>query len=104
MTLTVDSALRKDRRNAKDSRLGGILQHRHFAVIAGIVAQIEDDDERARTAQRFADALRGTNPRFDRMRFLLACNPFATPDPHLTGQDAIDAGHDHARDLRKHEG
>lgn len=70
MTLTLESALRKDKRNA--SRTIGGMQHRHFAIIAGIIAQMEPE-ARARVAREFAAKLAPTNPRFDRKRFLMAC-------------------------------
>lgn len=77
MSLTTESALRKDKRNAAGN-LDGTLQHRHFAVIAGIIASMPSHAATLRTAKRsialqFADKLAGTNPRFDRRRFFLAC-------------------------------
>ena len=77
MALTIQSALRKDRRNAAGDMDG--MQHRHFAVIAGIIAAMPAHAESLRTAKRstsllFADKLSGSNCRFDRRRFLLACN------------------------------
>lgn len=77
MTLTTESALRKDKRNAAGDP-NGSLQHRHFAVIAGIIASMPDHAATLRTAKRsvalqFADKLANTNPRFDRKRFLKAC-------------------------------
>jgi hypothetical protein len=72
MALTTESALRKDKRNAAGD-LNGTLQHRHFAVIAGIIADVEEPSIREMMAVRFASALRGTNPRFDRQRFMRAC-------------------------------
>lgn len=68
MALTPETAARKDARNAKASP--GDLQHRHFAIIAGILKDQNADRE---TAEDWADRLRGTNPRFDRRRFLVAC-------------------------------
>lgn len=65
MALTTQAALRKDRRNAR----GPELQHRHYAVIAGILK----DWRNRSTAEFFADRLRATNPNFDRDRFLRAC-------------------------------
>lgn len=78
MALTQESALRKDKRNAAGD-MNGSLQHRHFAVIAGIIASMPDHAATLRAAKlsvawQFADKLGGTNPRFDRKRFLLACN------------------------------
>lgn len=64
MALTSASALRKD----TTSGLGD-LQHRHFATIATILRNI---DAPADIVEAFADQLRGTNPKFDRKRFLAA--------------------------------
>ena len=77
MTLTSESALRKDKRNAAGN-LNGTLQHRHFAVIAGIIASMPDHAATLRTAKRsvalqFAGKLADTNQHFDRRRFLKAC-------------------------------
>lgn len=68
MSLTIESATRKDRASGTNT----VLQHRHFAFIA---ATIEDMPEKYRwiTATSFADALASSNPRFDRRRFLTAC-------------------------------
>lgn len=70
MALTTEAALRKDKTNAASQ-----MQHRHFATIAGILANMP-----ARWSQRrldiinhFANGLQHTNPRFDRARFLRAC-------------------------------
>lgn len=74
--LSPESALRKDKRNAKGN-LNGALQHRHFAVIAGILAdQYKHMPQEAwsEMCNRFADQLAGTNARFDRHRFLMACS------------------------------
>lgn len=67
MALTTESALRKDQTNA-----GGRLEHRHFAVIAGIIADMPAQYRRD-VAETFAAGLEHTNPRFDRARFLRAC-------------------------------
>lgn len=76
MPLTTESAARKDRTNAKGPLDG--MQHRHFAVIAGIIADMPTHAPSLRTAKRsvaltFADKLAPTNQRFDRARFLRAC-------------------------------
>lgn len=70
MALKIEAALRKDRTNTNST-----MEHRHFATVAAILA-----DMPARWSQRrvdiinhFADALRHTNPKFDRARFLRAC-------------------------------
>lgn len=67
MALTDEAAARKDARNAKATP--GDLQHRHFAVIPGI---LKDQGASRETCEDWADRLRGTNPRFDRRRFLVA--------------------------------
>lgn len=72
MALKPEAALRKDKTNVNSE-----MQHRHFATVAGIIAGMADSwKERARVhiAHRFADELEHTNPRFDRARFLAACN------------------------------
>jgi len=70
--LTTNSALAKDKRNAK----ADVMQHHHFAVVAGVIAKL-DPAIRLVTAKHFADELASTNPRFDRTRFLRACNVIA---------------------------
>lgn len=69
--LKPDAALRKDRTTDAE------LQHRHFAFIAAVIADLQNDTGRAtrlHMAHHFADACARTNPRFDRARFLRACN------------------------------
>ena len=68
--LKSDAALRKDRTTR------ATLEHRHFAEIARIIAvasfhHIDKANQRA-MADMFAHELAGTNPRFDRARFLRA--------------------------------
>ena len=75
MTLKKTSANRKDIRTAQ---YGVPLQHRHFAFIAATIAAMPDHAatlkaQKASVASTFADACRGTNPHFDRSRFLAAC-------------------------------
>lgn len=72
MPLTTESAARKDR----NSPLSVTLEHRHFAFIAATIADLHSIKEKDRTwvADFFAEKLSGTNPRFDRARFLSACN------------------------------
>ena len=57
-----------------------LFQHRHYVRIAEIIAtargKFGSDDARI-IAEHFADALRGTNPNFDRQRFISA----ATGEP-----------------------
>lgn len=68
MPLTQRAALTKDRTNAK----ADVLQHRHFAVIAGIIRDLPRA-QRGDVAERFANKLRETNSRFDFNRFIAAC-------------------------------
>lgn len=76
MPLKPEAALRKDKTNAK----GEVLQHRHFAVIAGILSELDGDTHGVNRSQHrdicehFALRLAATNPRFDRKRFLVACD------------------------------
>jgi len=82
MPLTIESAARKDKRNAT----GATFEHRHFAAIANIIDSCSvgcdkygDDIERARyalldeIAGNLCAAFAQSNPRFDRARFLAAC-------------------------------
>lgn len=68
-----DAMLRKDRTNAR----GTSMEHRHFAFIAGVIHDMPQNSaafgERRAIAIMWADALAGTNPRFDYQRFLAAC-------------------------------
>jgi hypothetical protein len=52
-----------------------VFQHRHYVRIAETIASIRgkfgNDDTRI-IAEHFADNLRGTNPNFDRQRFISA--------------------------------
>lgn len=66
--LNTESALRKDKRTG----LWGDMQHRHYATIAAIIASMPLP-RRLTVAREFADYLPATNPRFDRTRFLKAC-------------------------------
>ena len=73
MSLTIESASRKDKTSAK----GATFEHRHFAALADMLANLHsvgDEPTRTWVAQYFADELAKTNPRFDRARFLHACN------------------------------
>lgn len=67
--LKPEAALRKDRGNAKQA----VLEHRHYAVIAGVIRAGFGGADRAVVANIFATNLAETNPRFDRARFLKAC-------------------------------
>ena len=62
-------ALRKDQANADRPT----LQHRHYAVLAGIFAKRNKVANCNGVCRFFADELAKTNPRFDRKRFLIAC-------------------------------
>jgi len=65
--LSTKIAYHKDRRSAETAR----LEHRHFAAIAAIISTLPDAYS-GLVAEHFANALRSTNPRFDRDRFLRA--------------------------------
>lgn len=70
--LTPESAARKDRTSGL-----GELQHRHFATIAAIIRACPltwPDPDRVAIANHFANELARTNPKFDRKRFLTACD------------------------------
>lgn len=69
MALTTEAALRKDKTNASAT-----MEHRHFATIAAILADLPSEwSRKPAVIEHFADALRHTNPKFDRARFLRAC-------------------------------
>lgn len=70
MTLSIEAQIRKDKRAGSNSLSG--MQHRHFALIASIIAEL-DGKKRVEMAYHFAEALKNSNPRFDRIRFLRAC-------------------------------
>lgn len=78
MPLTTHAASAKDRAQPTAPS----FQHRHYAEIARIVRgytppAVGDDFTRAMVrqsvARAFADGLARTNPKFDRARFLRAC-------------------------------
>ena len=69
MPLTSASALRKD----KTSGIAPVMEHRHFACVAAIIASESHLPTRKHMAALFAARLRDTNPRFDTARFLAAC-------------------------------
>jgi hypothetical protein len=78
MPLTTESAARKDRTQPTEAN----FQHRHYAEIARIIRAMHghlglhmSSADVTATAQHFADELAGSNPRFDRSRFLAACKP-----------------------------
>lgn len=71
MPLKPETALRKDR-----STRPVTMQHRHYATIAAIIAEMPNAyGERDTAACYFARRLRDTNPNFDRQRFIAACEP-----------------------------
>lgn len=76
MPLTAQAAARKDR----NSPLSVDLQHRHFAFIAATLHDMKwkmeewGADPWVVAVEAFADACAKTNPKFDRARFLAACN------------------------------
>lgn len=69
MALSTQAAMRKDKTTAGFVE----LQHRHFAFIAAVIADIADAGQRYEMAYRFALACRGTNKAFDHDRFMRAC-------------------------------
>jgi hypothetical protein len=74
MALTPESANRKDQNTGQNV----VLQHRHFAFIASVIASMPDTnaaetDAKVRAMSAFADACALSNPRFDRARFVKAC-------------------------------
>lgn len=69
------SANRKDICTAQH---GVTLEHRHFAFIAATIAAMPDHApnlraQKASTANAFANACATTNPKFNRDRFIAAC-------------------------------
>ncbi len=75
MPLKPATAAYKDSLGAKNP---ATLQHRHFAVIAGILADLGPNqgvfpNQNQAICEHFADGLAETNPKFDRKRFLAAC-------------------------------
>jgi len=73
MPLTDKRAYRKDLTSGL-----GELQHRHFATIATIIREEgwHSDATRTMVAVAFADRLWQTNRKFNRNRFLRACQPY----------------------------
>lgn len=63
--------LKADAAYRKDMTTKTTLQHRHFAVIAQTIAKLSPDI-RTDVARHFANELAGTNPNFNRNRFLKA--------------------------------
>ena len=71
MTLSTHAALAKDKRHATGKI--NTMQHRHYAIIAGILKQVIDNDTQVRMVELFARKLGEDNPNFDHLRFLRAC-------------------------------
>lgn len=71
MALSQLAASMKDRRVKTPT-----MQHRHFAYIAAIIADMPDDMEREKIATFFGFHLKKTNPNFDRARFEHAATEF----------------------------
>jgi hypothetical protein len=69
-----NSARRANRKDISTAQNGVTMQHRHFAFIAATIAAMVGCD-RETIANDFANALQRTNGRFDRERFLAACDP-----------------------------
>ncbi len=67
--LKPETALAKDRRTGLSP-----MQHRHFSTVAAILATMPDRASAEVAAHHFAAELPATNPKFDRARFLAACN------------------------------
>ena len=55
------------------------MTRKHFKLIAETIANLPES-MRGVVAREFADMLAGTNPRFNRGRFLEACNGRIIPD------------------------
>ena len=76
MPLSEVAAYSKDKRTAKTA----LMQHRHFAFIADILANSgERPEDIRRWASRFAYEFKRSNHRFDRARFFKAVG---VDDPH----------------------
>ncbi len=69
MPLSTQAAMQKDKTTGKSVE----LQHRHFAFIAAVIADIPDGQQRYEMAYHFGLACRKTNANFDHDRFMLAC-------------------------------
>lgn len=67
--LSTEAATKKDRRTPSSVT----MEHRHFAFIADVISGLSGR-ERQKMAELFADRCASTNGRFDRARFMRACN------------------------------
>ena len=84
MSLKSTTAMRKDRAAGNKAVIS--MQHRHFAFIANVIANMPDHAMSLRAQKRsvassFALALENTNPNFDRARFFSAVG---VDDPYVT--------------------
>lgn len=70
MPLSTTAQYNKDKQTA---RYNPQLEHRHYAVFANVIKNYIHRDIRVRVANRIADGLKTTNPKFSKVRFLLAC-------------------------------
>lgn len=62
------------------------MTRRDYEQIARVIRGLDIGEvTRCRVAQRFADELEVTDPRFDRTRFLTACVPIGGPDLERRG-------------------
>ena len=68
---TIDSQLDKDKRTAAGRPQ---LEHRHFAVVAAVISMMMPLSVRKSTALHFAKHLADRSVKFDRERFIRACN------------------------------
>jgi len=71
MRMSEESLHDKDKRTAEGRPQ---LEHRHFAVVASVIAQMMPLKLRKTTAMHFAEHFKERNVRFDSARFLRACN------------------------------
>lgn len=69
MPLKPDAALRKDQTSAYSA-----MEHRHFATIAAIIASMPAVDSRDEVIAHFSRELARTNPKFNAIRFTVACD------------------------------
>jgi len=51
-----------------------IITRKHFQVVASTVSAILNESERKKQAEFHAKIFADNNPRFDKSRFLVACN------------------------------
>lgn len=72
MPLTAHAALTKDTTFARQYK-GPTMQHRHFSIVAAIIADLPMGNVCDAAIQAFTSGLRGTNPNFDQARFIRAC-------------------------------